>query len=128
MTKDGARTQQGPESPASPPTASAQHQDNCEYPAQLTKADLEDSLSAMYNKLAEKFQTELHKTTSTLTQEITALGTRTDLLETKHDELALAHADLHLMSLHRPLCVTGSTGLCVQSHLLINLPGISYFV
>lgn len=48
----------------------------------------------MYEKLAEKFQTELHKTTSTLTQEMTALGSRTDLLETKHEELALAHADL----------------------------------
>lgn len=29
-----------------------------------------------------------------LTQEITALGILTDLLETKHSELALAHTDL----------------------------------
>lgn len=48
----------------------------------------------MCEKLAGKFQTELHKATSTLSLEITALGGRTDLLETKSDKLALAHADL----------------------------------
>lgn len=48
----------------------------------------------MYEKLSEKFQSELHKTANTLTLEITALGTRTDLLETKYVELTLAHSDL----------------------------------
>lgn len=46
-------------------------------------------------KLAETFQTELHhKSTNTLTQELAALGGRTDILETKHDELQLAYTDL----------------------------------
>lgn len=49
----------------------------------------------MYEKLAGKFQSELHKATNTLSLEITALGSRTDLLETKHDELALAHANIY---------------------------------
>lgn len=49
----------------------------------------------MYEKLVEKFQTELHKTTSRLSLEITSLGSHTDLLETEHVELTLAHADLH---------------------------------
>lgn len=49
---------------------------------------------AMFDKLAKKFQSELQKSTNTLSLEIAALGTRTDLLETKHDELNLAHSDL----------------------------------
>lgn len=60
-------------------------------PARLTKADLDASLSAIYDKLAKKIQSELHKTTSTLKQEI---GGRTDILETKHDELSLTPNDL----------------------------------
>ena len=48
----------------------------------------------MYARLATKFQTELHKTSHTLSQEIAALGARTDLLENKHDELSLAYNDL----------------------------------
>lgn len=94
MAKYGTQTQRGVESPVSSSTASSQQSENREYSTQLTMADLEDSLSPMYNRLAEKFQSELHKTTSTLTQEITALVTHTDPLETKHDELAFAHTDL----------------------------------
>ena len=48
----------------------------------------------MYTRLASKFQSELNKTSHTLSQEISSLGSRTDLLETKHDELALAYSDL----------------------------------
>lgn len=48
----------------------------------------------MYTRLATKFQTELHKTSHTLSQEIAALGSHTELFETKHDELALAYNDL----------------------------------
>lgn len=66
----------------------------CEYQASLSKADLDASLEFMYEKLATKFQTELHKTFHTLSQEIAALGTRTDMLETKHDKLALAYGEL----------------------------------
>lgn len=66
----------------------------CEYNMPLTKADLDDSLSAIYEKLAAKIQLELHKSTNALTQEIASIGSRTDVLETKHDELSLAHSDL----------------------------------
>lgn len=62
-----------------------------EYTSSLSKADLDASLETMYNRLATKFQTELHKTFHALSQEIAALGTRTDKLETKHNELALAY-------------------------------------
>lgn len=56
-------------------------------------SDLEASLD-MYTELAAKFQSELHKTSHALSQEIRALGTRTDRLETKHDELTLAYNEL----------------------------------
>ncbi|CAI9563639.1 unnamed protein product, partial [Staurois parvus] len=61
---------------------------------QLTKGDLESCLETMYTKLAAKFQSELHKSTNVLSQEIATLGSRTDCLETKHDELSLAYGDL----------------------------------
>lgn len=48
----------------------------------------------MYEKLAEKFQSELCKTTNTLMQEIATLGSCIDRLETKHDKLSLAYNDL----------------------------------
>lgn len=67
--------------------------ENSEYPP-LTKADLDISLEAMCSKLLNKFQAEIQKSTSTLSQEIAALGTRTDLLENKHDELSIAFNDL----------------------------------
>lgn len=51
------------------------------------------SLESIYSKIATKFQTKLHKSTNTLAQEIAALGTRTDRLEIKHDELIIAHND-----------------------------------
>lgn len=66
----------------------------CEYNPPLSKADLDASLSAIYDKLANKIQHELHKSTNALTQEIANIGSRTDILETKHDELSLAHSDL----------------------------------
>lgn len=43
----------------------------------------------------DKFQAELHKSTSTLTQEIAAPGGQTDMLETKHDKVHLAYVELH---------------------------------
>lgn len=63
-----------------------------EYNMQLTKADFDDSLTNMYDKIARKFQSELHKSTNTLSLKIATLGTRTDLLETKDDDLA--HSNL----------------------------------
>lgn len=95
MTKDGAQPEKAHEASPSPAPTTSPHPDHSEYTPQLTKADLEDSLSAMYDRLARKFQAELQKSTSTLTQEIAALGGRTDMLETKHDELHLVYVDLH---------------------------------
>lgn len=65
-----------------------------EYSPHLTKADLEDSLSFMYDKLAHKFQVKLYKSINTLTQKIAALGGWTGMLETKYNELHLAYVDL----------------------------------
>lgn len=92
--QDGAEPQCAPTTAHSPAVSPVHSSGDGEYTLQLTKADLDDSLAAMYTKLAEKFQTELHKTTNTLQQEMAALGDRTDLLETKHDELQLAYTDL----------------------------------
>lgn len=96
MSQDGAagRSNSPAPTPPSPPTPSLKLGSNSEYSAALSKAHLEASLEAMYARLATKFQTELHKTSHTLSQEIAALGTRTERLETKHDELALAYNDL----------------------------------
>lgn len=60
----------------------------------LTKEDLDKSLESIESKIASKFQTELHTSTNTQTQEIAALGTRTNRLETKHDKVSIAHNDL----------------------------------
>ena len=65
-----------------------------EYNSPLSKADLDESLSLIFNKLVEKIEKEVHKSTAALSQEIACIGGRTDLLETKHDELSLAHNDL----------------------------------
>lgn len=65
-----------------------------EYSAALSKADLDACLENMYTRLATKFQSELNKTSHSLSQEIASLGTRTDRLETKHDGLAIAYNDL----------------------------------
>lgn len=94
MAKDGAQAQQGSQSSAASPVISAPTQEDGECPAQLTKADLEDSLSTMCEKLAGTFQSELHKATNTLPLKNPALGGLTDLLETKHNKFALANADL----------------------------------
>lgn len=67
--------------------------ENSEY-TPLSKAELDISLDVLCTKLLTKFQTELQKSTSTLSQEIAALGSRTDLLENKHDELAITFNDL----------------------------------
>lgn len=56
--------------------------------------DLDTSLDSLCSKLLTKFQTELQKSTTTLSQEFPALGSRTDLLENKHGELASAFKDL----------------------------------
>lgn len=98
MSQNGAAGRSKPPSPASSPgypTVRTPPLDpSREYTASLTKLDLESSLEAMYARLATKFQTELHKTSHTLSQEIAALGSRTERLETEHDELALAYSDL----------------------------------
>lgn len=79
-SQDGAAD--GAHSPApvsSLPLAPGSPSDHsCEYSASVSKADLDASLEAMYTKLAVNLQTELHKTSHTLSQEIAALGTRID--------------------------------------------------
>ncbi|PIO39300.1 hypothetical protein AB205_0206060, partial [Aquarana catesbeiana] len=91
MSQNGAGSQAA--SNSSTPEQSLPAKDHeCSFP--LSKADLDASLSAIYEKLADKIQLELHKSTSALTQEIANIGSRTDILETKHDELSLAHNDL----------------------------------
>ena len=85
---------QSSKSAGAPLQMNASTQNTNEHPTQITKADLDDSLTRIYEKLADKIQYELQKTTSTLTQEIASLGGRTDVLETKHDKLSLAHNDL----------------------------------
>lgn len=94
MSQDGAQpeeTQLRSQAAEASPTHSM---GDSEYTLQLTKADLDKSLTVMYNKIAQKFQSELQKSTNTLSLEIAALGTRTYLLETKHDEVNLAYTDL----------------------------------
>lgn len=56
----------------------------------LSKADLDTSLETLYTKLFTKFQAEIQKSTSTSSQEAAAIGTHTDLLENKYDELSIA--------------------------------------
>lgn len=100
----------GAPDPAAAPSASSEQ---IEYTRlHFTKADLEDSLSTMFDKLAHKFQAELYKSTSTLTQEIAALGGWTDMLETNHDRLHLAYVDQHKE--HETL---SDTVLQLQTHL-----------
>lgn len=96
MSQNGAADGSGPplQASLSSQAPASQSDSNREYQASLSKADLDASLEFMYEKLASKFQTELHKTSHKLSQEIAALGSRTDLLETKHDELALAYGEL----------------------------------
>lgn len=65
-----------------------------EYSQPLSKADLDASLSANYDRFVDKLEKEIHKSTTALLQEIASIGGRTDLLEAKHDELAIAHNDL----------------------------------
>lgn len=55
---------------------------------------MDDSLAVIYEKMAYKFQMELNKTTTVLSQKLAALGNRTDMLETKHNKLLLAYSDL----------------------------------
>lgn len=90
MPQAGAEDQAHSPAPAAPSMPSVP---GSEYTS-LSKADVDASLKALYNRLAEKFQAELHKTTHELSQEIAALGIRTDRLETKHDELVLAYSEL----------------------------------
>lgn len=94
MSQDGAQPMQAHEVSPTPAASQSMTQDHSEYTPHLIKADLENSLLAMYNKLARKFLAKLHRSTSTLMQEIAALGFRTDMLETKHDELHLTYEDL----------------------------------
>lgn len=91
MSQNGAGSQAAPNSSTQTHMRPAKE---CEYNSPLTKADLDASLTAIYEKLADKIQLELHKLTNALSQEIANIGSRTDVLETKHDELSLAHSDL----------------------------------
>lgn len=91
MCQNGAPDRTVSPAPAAlslPSVPGSPYEPGCAYTTSLSKADLNASLEAMYNRLAAKFQFKLHKTSHTLSQEISALGTRTDRLETKHDELA----------------------------------------
>lgn len=92
MAKDGAQPGSAPACTQATDSSLAHSMGDSEYSMQLTKSDLDDSLTTMYDKLARKFQSKLHKSTNILSLEIAALGTRTDLLETKHD--SLAHSNL----------------------------------
>lgn len=80
MSQNGAGTRAA--SNSSTPQQQLSSKD-CEYNPPLSKADLDASLSAVYEK-----------STNALTQEIANIGSRTDILETKHDKLSLAHSDL----------------------------------
>lgn len=100
LDQDGTAT----DNPAVPAANLFSHQQQpatsgSEYTAPLTKENLEHSLKGMYTKLAAKFQTELHKTSKTLSQELGTLGNLTDRLETKHDELSIGLNDLSRESL-----------------------------
>lgn len=75
MSKDGTQPTHALKVSPTPAASQFTTLDHNEYtPPHLTKADLDDSLSTIYDKLARKFQAELHKSTSTLMQEIAALG------------------------------------------------------
>lgn len=77
-----------------PEKASSPSQPNSEYNVPLSKSDLDASLTAIFNKLVDKIEKEVHSSTVALSHEIASIGNRTDLLKTKHDKLALAHNDL----------------------------------
>lgn len=68
--------------------------EDSEHSLHLTKAYLNASLTTIYEKLVNKLEKELHKTTCSFPQEIASIGGRIDMLETKHDKLTLAHNDL----------------------------------
>ena len=109
MSQNGS--QPSPQASPAFPHASqdaALHRQVSETSSQLTKSDLDASLTIMYEKLANKFHSELKTSTSTLQQEIASLGGRTDLLETKHDELSLAHNDLRKLVVGQLLLSPGS--------------------
>lgn len=96
MSQDGAGaiTQAASRKSASMPSDLTPNAGISEYPPPLSKADLDNSLTTIFEKLVDKIESEVHKSTTALSQEIASIGTRTDILETKHDELSLAHNDL----------------------------------
>lgn len=73
-------SQDGASSPASPTSQLSQDSSippqDSEYTSPLTKEAQDKSLESLYSKI------------TTLTQEIAALGARTDHLKTQHDELS----------------------------------------
>lgn len=91
MTQNGARHHAASSSSVQTP---ARPSKNSKYTQPLSKADLDASLSAIYEKLVDKLEQELHTSTNALSQEIASIRDRTDILEAKHDELGLAHNDL----------------------------------
>lgn len=96
MSQDGARvsTHAAAMKQLSNPSIHSLNNGNCEYSSPLSKADLDASLTTIFDKLVNKIESEVHKATTGLSQEIANIGNRTDILETKHDELSLAHNDL----------------------------------
>lgn len=112
LSQDSAQKRQTQAHPHAAASSLSHSMGDCEYSLQLTKADLDESLTLMYDKIAQKFQPELHKFTNTLSLEIAALGSRTDLLETKHDELTLVCSDLRKE--HESL---SETVLQLQAHI-----------
>lgn len=65
---------QSPTVTSGPPHKSSSTHNNRDLPSQITKADLDSSLTKIYEKLVDKIQCELQKTTNTLTQEIATPG------------------------------------------------------
>lgn len=91
---DSLETVQSPKTAGDTLQEFASSQNNSEHSSQLTKSDIDSSLIKIYEKPAEKIQYELQRSTSTLSQEIATLVGRTDILETKHGKVSLAHNDL----------------------------------
>lgn len=96
MSQDGAGASSHAASGKHPsnPSILSLNNGNCKYTSPLFKADLDASLTAIFDKLVDKIESKVHKSTTALSQEIAGIGSHTDILETKHDELSLAHNDL----------------------------------
>lgn len=64
MAQDGPRPEETQPCSQAAETSPAHSMGDSEYALQLTKADLDDSLTRTYDNLAQNFQSELHKSTT----------------------------------------------------------------